>query len=158
MRYRRMVMEEGVVQIRLMDVDDLDQVMEVEKDCFQNPWNHSVFYSEITKNQFAYYLVAEVNEKIVGYCGLWVIVDEAHITNIGIHSSLRRIGIGTYLFRGAMDMAKTLGALKISLEVRVSNKPAQALYRKYGLQDGGIRKHYYTDNQEDALVMWVGLT
>lgn len=151
-------MEEEVVQIRLMDVDDLDQVMEVEKDCFPNPWNYSVFFSEITKNQFAYYLVAEMDGNIVGYCGLWVIVDEAHITNIGIHSSLRRQGIGDYLFRGAMEMAKTLGAVKISLEVRVSNKPAQALYRKYGLQDGGIRKQYYTDNQEDALVMWVGLS
>jgi len=153
-----MVMEEEVVGIRLMDVDDLDQVMEVEKDCFTNPWDESVFFSEITKNQFAYYLVAELEGKIIGYCGLWVIVDEAHITNIAIHSSLRRQGIGDYLFRGALEMAKTLGAVKISLEVRVSNKGAQALYRKYGLQDGGIRKQYYTDNQEDALVMWVGLT
>ncbi|WP_280772287.1 ribosomal protein S18-alanine N-acetyltransferase [Salipaludibacillus daqingensis] len=148
---------EEVVQIRLMEVDDLDQVMEVEKDCFPQPWTYSVFFNEITKNQFAYYLVAEVDDKIVGYCGLWVIVDEAHITNIGIHSSLRRQGLGEYLFQGAMEMAKKLGAVKISLEVRVSNKAAQALYRKYGLKDGGIRKKYYTDNQEDALVMWVGL-
>ncbi|WP_416148604.1 ribosomal protein S18-alanine N-acetyltransferase [Salipaludibacillus sp. HK11] len=149
---------EEEVQIRLMDVEDLDEVMEVERDCFATPWTHSVFFNEITKNQFAYYLVVEIKGKVIGYCGLWVIVDEAHITNIAIHSSLRRQGIGDYLFRGALEMAKTLGAVKLSLEVRVSNKSAQALYRKYGLEDGGIRKNYYTDNQEDALVMWVGLS
>ncbi|PYZ92155.1 ribosomal-protein-alanine N-acetyltransferase [Salipaludibacillus keqinensis] len=151
-------MEEAVVKIRLMEVDDLDSVIEVEQECFPSPWSHSVFFNEITKNQFAYYLVAELEGKVIGYCGLWVIVDEAHITNIAILPSMRRKGIGDYLFRGAIDMSRTLGAVKMSLEVRVSNTPAQALYRKYGFEDGGIRKNYYTDNQEDALVMWVGLS
>lgn len=146
------------VQIRLMEIDDLDDVMELEFKCFTTPWSREAFFNEITKNQFAYYLVAEQDGKVIGYCGLWVISDDAHITNIAIHPSERRKGIGDYLFRGAMDMAKTLGAVKMSLEVRVSNEPAQSLYRKYGFQKGGIRKNYYTDNQEDALVMWVGLT
>lgn len=149
---------EEAVQIRLMEMEDLDQVMEVEVDCFPTPWTRSAFFNELTKNQFAYYLVAESETKIIGYCGLWVIVDEAHVTNIAVHSSIRRQGVGEYLLRGCMQMAKTLGAEKMSLEVRVSNEPAQQLYRKYGFRDGGIRKNYYTDNQEDALVMWVVLT
>jgi ribosomal-protein-alanine N-acetyltransferase len=148
---------EEIVRIRLMDESDLDDVTKLEKLSFKTPWSREAFFNEMTKNQFAYYLVVELNKEIIGYCGLWVIIDESHITNIAIHPSYRRKGIGDYLFRGVMAMAKTLGARKMSLEVRVSNTTAQALYRKYGFQEGGIRKNYYTDNQEDALVMWVEL-
>ncbi|SER94848.1 ribosomal protein S18-alanine N-acetyltransferase [Salisediminibacterium halotolerans] len=145
------------VRIRFMKVEDLDQVQEVEASCFQKPWTREAFFNEVTKNQFAYYLVAEEGDSVVAYCGVWIIMDDAHITNIAVHPDMRRRGIGEDLLRGVMDMAKTLGAQKMSLEVRVSNDNAKALYRKYGFQDGGIRKQYYTDNQEDALVMWVRL-
>ncbi|MGJ9385849.1 ribosomal protein S18-alanine N-acetyltransferase [Salipaludibacillus sp. CF4.18] len=148
---------EEVVQVRLMELGDLKQVMELEEECFSTPWTYDAYFNELTKNQFAYYIVAETEDKVVGYCGLWVIVDEAHITNIAVSPSLRRQGVGEYILRGSMEMAKTLGAEKISLEVRVSNDPAQKLYRKFGFQDGGIRKNYYTDNQENALVMWAVL-
>lgn len=148
---------ESTVRIRFMKVEDLEQVQEVEASCFQKPWTREAFLNEVTKNQFAYYLVAEHEDRIVAYCGVWIVMDDAHITNIAVHPDMRRQGIAADLLRGVMDMAKTLGAEKMSLEVRVSNDSAKELYRKYGFQDGGIRKQYYTDNQEDALVMWVRL-
>ncbi|MCD8511841.1 MAG: ribosomal protein S18-alanine N-acetyltransferase [Bacillus sp. (in: Bacteria)] len=143
--------------IRFMEVDDLDQVMEVEHNAFTTPWSRGAFLNELTTNQFAYYLVAEVDERIVGYNGVWVIIDEAHITNIAVHSDFRRQGIGELLLEGAIKLAKELGAKKLTLEVRVSNYAAQSMYKKKGFQNGGIRKNYYTDNQEDAQIMWVKL-
>ncbi|MFA9558497.1 ribosomal protein S18-alanine N-acetyltransferase [Evansella sp. AB-rgal1] len=145
------------VQIRLMQIDDLDQIMEVELDAFTSPWSRGAFINELTSNQFAYYIVAVIDNRIVGYSGVWVIVDEAHITNIAVHSSCRRKGIGEILLKGSLELSKTLGAKKATLEVRVSNDPAKRLYMKHGFENGGIRKNYYTDNQEDAQIMWVGL-
>ncbi|UCZ53701.1 ribosomal protein S18-alanine N-acetyltransferase [Bacillus shivajii] len=146
------------IVIRFMKEEDLDEVLEVEHDCFPSPWSRSAFLNELTTNQFAYYLVASLEGKVIGYCGVWVIVDEAHITNVAIHSSCRRRGIGEQLLLGSMNMAKTLGANKLTLEVRVSNEAAQKLYEKLGFVAGGIRKNYYTDNQEDAQIMWVNLS
>ena len=148
---------ESTLNIRFMQLNDLEQVLDVEESCFTKPWTREAFYSEVTKNQFAYYLVAEMNARIVAYCGVWIIMEDAHITNIAVHPAMQRKGIGEELLRGAMEMAKALGAEKMSLEVRVSNETAQSLYRKYGFEEGGLRKQYYTDNQEDALVMWVRL-
>ncbi|SDZ50313.1 ribosomal-protein-alanine N-acetyltransferase [Evansella caseinilytica] len=149
---------EQEIQIRLMELDDLDQVMEVEKDAFTSPWSRAAFVNEITTNQFAYYFVAIMGNRIIGYIGVWIIIDEAHITNIAIHSEYRRRGIGEKLLDGAMELAKMLGSKKMTLEVRVSNENAMRLYRKKGFQNGGIRKRYYTDNQEDAQIMWVKIT
>lgn len=147
----------GNVRIRMMDVIDIEGVLEVEARSFSTPWTKEAFQQEITKNQFAYYFIAQIGGKIVGYCGLWVVVENANITNIAVDPDYRKQGIGEGLMKGAVDMARMLGAEKLSLEVRVSNEGAQHLYRKFGFQPGGIRKRYYTDNQEDALVMWVNL-
>ena len=108
-------------------------------------------------NRFATYFVAEDGDKIIGYCGVWVILDEAHITNIGVLPDYRGYKIGEAILRKVMLFAKLKSAIQMSLEVRVSNEIAQNLYRKLGFQNGGIRKGYYTDNYEDALVMWVKL-
>ncbi|PTL37420.1 ribosomal protein S18-alanine N-acetyltransferase [Alkalicoccus saliphilus] len=151
-------MKENKVRIRLMDVIDIDGVMEVEAESFTTPWTREAFHQEIKKNQFAYYFIAESGGKVIGYCGLWVIVGDAHITNIAVHPEARRMGVGEGLMEAAVKMARMLGADTLSLEVRVSNEPAQTLYRKFGFENGGIRKRYYTDNNEDALVMWVKLT
>ncbi|WP_147803349.1 ribosomal protein S18-alanine N-acetyltransferase [Alkalicoccus halolimnae] len=150
-------MTKGKVRVRLMDVIDIDGVMEVEMKSFSVPWTKEAFYQEITKNHFAYYFIAEQDRKIVGYCGLWVIVGDGHITNIAVDPDARGQGIGNDLLSASIEMAKMLGADKLSLEVRVTNETAQNLYRKYGFENGGIRKRYYTDNNEDALVMWVKL-
>ena len=141
--------------IRLMNTEDLDQVMEVESNSFSIPWSRDAFFNEIETNHFATYIVIEEDGKVIGYCGVWIIVDEAHITNIAVLPSYRGQGLGDKLMRSMIEIAKEMGARTMTLEVRVSNTPAQSLYRKFGFQEGGIRKNYYSDNQEDALVMWV---
>ncbi|MGO4890508.1 ribosomal protein S18-alanine N-acetyltransferase [Anaerobacillus sp. MEB173] len=143
--------------IRLMEEKDIDQILVVEHDAFTTPWSRTAFYNEIVNNQFAHYLVVEIDSEIVGYCGVWVIIDEAHITNIAIHSKFRGKKLGETLLLHAMELARTFGAKKMTLEVRVSNETAQQLYKKLGFEAVGIRKNYYTDNLEDAQIMWVNL-
>ncbi|WP_096201974.1 ribosomal protein S18-alanine N-acetyltransferase [Bacillus sp. FJAT-45350] len=145
------------VSIRLMTVDDIDQVLVVEEDSFTVPWSRTAFYNEMTNNQFAQYLVIEADGEIIGYCGVWIVIDEAHITNIAILSKYRGKKLGEALLLHAMELAKVYGSKKMTLEVRISNVVAQKLYEKLGFKPGGIRKKYYTDNFEDALVMWVVL-
>ncbi len=110
----------------------------------------------MTTNLHAYYIVAE-NElgQIVGFCGMWMIIDESHITNVAVAEQAKGQGIGEGLMREAIRDAREHEVVLMSLEVRVSNMIAQNLYRKLDFQNGGIRKGYYTDNQENALVMWV---
>jgi ribosomal-protein-alanine N-acetyltransferase len=91
---------------------------------------------------------------VVGYAGLWLMVDEAHVTTIGVHPDHRGQGAGELLFLGLADIARQMRATRITLEVRVSNTGAQNLYRKYGLEVAGVRKRYYSDNGEDAYIMW----
>jgi ribosomal-protein-alanine N-acetyltransferase len=91
---------------------------------------------------------------IVGYAGLWLMVDEAHVTTIGVHPDHRGHGAGELLFNGLIDVAWQMQASRMTLEVRVSNTGAQALYRKYGLEIAGLRRRYYSDNGEDAYIMW----
>ncbi|TKD66310.1 ribosomal protein S18-alanine N-acetyltransferase [Pseudalkalibacillus hwajinpoensis] len=143
------------VSFRSMTVEDIEAVMHIEQATFPTPWSRTAFYNEVVINHFATYLLLEVGEEIAGYCGVWVIIDEAHITNIALHPDFRGMKLGEALLNRAIDFAKSRGALKMTLEVRVSNKIAQNLYRKFGFEEGSIRKNYYTDNQEDALVMWV---
>lgn len=148
---------ERTIHLRTMMLEDIDQILIVEEACFAHPWTRQAFENEMVNNRFATYFVAEDSDKIVGYCGVWVILDEAHITNIGVLPEYRGNKIGETLLRKAMLFAKLKSAKQMSLEVRVSNDVAQNLYRKLGFQNGGIRKRYYTDNYEDALVMWVKL-
>lgn len=91
---------------------------------------------------------------IVGFAGLWLMVDEAHITTIATHPDFRHRGLGELLLTSLFDIAYDIGARQVTLEVRVSNTVAQNLYRKYGFREAGIRRRYYSDNQEDALIMW----
>jgi [ribosomal protein S18]-alanine N-acetyltransferase len=91
---------------------------------------------------------------LIGYAGLWLMVDEAHVTTIGVNPEYRGQGVGELLFLGLVDIAREMKAERMTLEVRVSNASAQALYRKYGLEVAGMRKRYYSDNGEDAYIMW----
>ena len=91
---------------------------------------------------------------IIGFAGLWLMVDEAHITTIAMHPDYRRLGLGEFMLVSLIDIAYTIGAKWVTLEVRVSNYNAQNLYRKYGFREAGLRHRYYSDNQEDALIMW----
>ncbi len=91
---------------------------------------------------------------IIGFAGLWLMVDEAHVTTIAMHPNYRRLGLGEFLLVSLIDIAYSIGAKWVTLEVRVSNYSAQNLYRKYGFREAGLRHRYYSDNQEDALIMW----
>lgn len=143
--------------IRKMELTDIDAVMEVEKASFSSPWTTDIFYQEIVDNDHAYYFIIEVDKKIAGYIGAWIIMDDAQITNIAVLPEYRRFRLGQSLFGYMTQQAVLMGVNRLSLEVRKSNIAAQKLYRKFGLVPGGIRKNYYADNQEDAIVMWVNL-
>jgi ribosomal-protein-alanine N-acetyltransferase len=140
-----------------MTLNDLDQVLEIERASFPTPWTEDIFLNEIRLNQFATYYVIENERKVIGYCGLWLIIDEAQITNIAILPNYRGKKYGQMLFQYVLNQAIVQGAEKLSLEVRVSNDAAKKMYEKFGLAPGGIRKSYYSDNNEDAIVMWVKL-
>jgi ribosomal-protein-alanine N-acetyltransferase len=142
------------VTYRCMTVEDIPQVHLVERKCFPNPWSKNIFFSELTRNDAAIYLVALVGERVVGYAGMWIILDEGHITNIGVDPAYRRQGIGQGLLDELTKFGVARGVCAMTLEVRVSNAGAQALYTKLGFEPKGIRKEYYQDDKEDALIMW----
>lgn len=145
------------IQFRKMKASDIDAVKEIDKRSFPIPWPKDIYEEELTKNQYAQYFVATLDEKIIGFCGSWMVIDEAQITNIAIDPDYRGKGYGQGLFQYVINYAVAHGIRHLSLEVRVSNLTAQRMYKKFGMQPGGIRKNYYSDNQEDALVLWVNL-
>lgn len=145
-------MENNII-IRSMTKDDVDSVYIVEEDCFTDPWSKESIRKEL-KNDLARYLVAELDNKIVGYVGVWFVVDEGHITNVAVHSDYRGKKIGDKLVKEMVKLCKESKLIAMTLEVRSSNTVAQNLYRKYGFKMGGIRKEYYSDNKEDAIIMW----
>ncbi|MGM8213847.1 ribosomal protein S18-alanine N-acetyltransferase [Virgibacillus sp. W0430] len=143
--------------IRKMELDDINEVMKVDAASFSSPWPEEIFKQEINTNDHAHYFVAVVDQVVVGYAGLWIVIDDAQITNIAILPNYRGNKIGEKLFKFSCQYALQLGVKRLSLEVRASNTVAQNMYRKFGLIPGGIRKNYYTDNGEDAVIMWVNL-
>ena len=146
-----------MITYRKMTPDDVEAVHAIELATFPTPWTLDSFHYEMRENQFAHYLVAEDDTGIVGFCGMWLVIDAAQITNVAVVERMRGQKIGEALMKEAMRVAREANMDVMSLEVRVTNEVAQNLYRKLGFQDGGIRKGYYTDNGEDALVMWVNL-
>ncbi|SFC99894.1 [SSU ribosomal protein S18P]-alanine acetyltransferase [Bacillus sp. OV322] len=145
------------MMFRMMKTEDIDQVLIVERKSFTLPWSRDAFFNELNHNQYAVYMVIEDEGEVIGYCGAWIVIDEAHITNIAILPDYRGQKLGEALLRKMIEISLSQGVKRMTLEVRVSNTTAISLYEKLGFQKGGIRKNYYTDNQEDAYVMWVNL-
>lgn len=145
-------MENNLI-IERMTSKDIDGVFEVEKNCFEHHWSKDAFAKEL-KNDVARYLVAKIDGKIVGYVGIWFVVDEGHITNVAVHSDYRGKKIGDELVKALVELCRENNIASMTLEVRVSNVVAQNLYKKYGFKLAGIRKEYYSDNKEDAMIMW----
>ncbi|MFS0787871.1 ribosomal protein S18-alanine N-acetyltransferase [Shouchella sp. 1P09AA] len=140
-----------------MELTDIDDVLVLEREAFTTPWTREAFEAELTRNHYAFYFVLQENEAIIGYCGLWKVLDEAQITNVAILKARRGHSYGEYLLGSIMEWLKMVEAKTLSLEVRASNEIAQGLYGKLGFLKVGVRKNYYADNQEDAWVMWVML-
>lgn len=181
--------------IETMRIEDIPEVVEIERACFAMPWPASAYKRELKNPNATRYLVArhylsepaarpeDIQEKkpglisrllpflkinetettdnatrnpnpVVGYGGLWLQLDEAHVTTLGVAPEYRGKGLGEFLLVGLIDVAMALGASWLTLEVRVSNTVAQNLYKKYTFKEAGTRRKYYTDNNEDAYIMW----
>lgn len=148
---------EGELVFRGMRLDDIDTIVAIERESFTAPWSIDAFRNELLNNMFAKYMVMERDGRILGYGGMWMIVDEAHVTNIAVREAYRGQGLGKRLLQEIMRTAQWLGALRMTLEVRVSNESAKSLYQRMGFYASGIRPNYYSDNMEDALIMWADL-
>lgn len=140
--------------IRKAEPHDVHSMAELEKICFAEPWSEESLYHEIIGNNMALYIVAEDGGRIVGYAGIWLIAGEGHITNVAVHPDYRRRHIGEAIVSTILAEAEAAGAVRQTLEVRRSNAPAQGLYAKFGFRAEGVRKGYYEDNKEDAIIMW----
>ena len=139
--------------VEAMRIDDLGEVHEIERASFSAPWPPNAYLSELQTNRLAHYLVVRVDSRVVGFGGIWLMVDEAHVTTFAIHPDWRRLRLGERLIIALLDVALERRAGEATLEVRLSNLPARRLYEKYGFRPVGIRPRYYTDNGEDALIM-----
>lgn len=144
------------IKIRQMMLRDLDEVMEIEPVAFgSHHWSRQSFVNELN-NPGGYYFVAcsPTNGSLCGYSGFWLIGEEAHITTLAVHPDFRRKYIAERLLINDIAQAQKVGASWMTLEVRVSNEGAQHLYHKYGFKNLGLRRNYYQDNNEDAMVLW----
>lgn len=132
----------------------ISAILEIEKLSNGAPWSERSFRNEITNPQ-SFFLVAQLGDEVVGYAGYWAIVDEAHITTVAVHPDHRRLGLGKRLVRELLEHAQKSGIRCATLEVRRSNEAANSLYRQFGFEEVAIRRGYYPDNGEDAVVMWL---
>lgn len=144
------------VVIRHMKKEDIEQIMAIESRSFPSPWAKTAFVSEL-QNNLAVYFVALHNEKVVGYAGIWLFLEEAHVTTIAVHPDFRGRGLGRLLMDVLIDYARARGAETMMLEVRPSNYVALSLYKSLGFRQIGRRKNYYSETREDALVMQLSL-
>jgi ribosomal-protein-alanine N-acetyltransferase len=164
-----------MVQIRqqlvleLMREADISTVQEIEREIFATPWPRNAYYRELASRSSAHYVIlrqegnvekpesfraSELDPSIIGYGGMWRMYDEAHVTTIGVRRDLQHRGYGRALFAGLVQAAYDMGAKWVTLEVRTTNENAMRMYEAFGFKVIGRRKGYYTDNGEDAIVMW----
>ncbi|MBR0425067.1 MAG: ribosomal protein S18-alanine N-acetyltransferase [Clostridia bacterium] len=142
-----------MISIRAMKRSDISEVYRIETLSFRSPWSKASLESEL-KNKLAHYLVAESDGKVIGYCGMWVLFEECHITNIAVDPAYRRAGVGKALLYAAMEVGDSFDATAMTLEVRETNRIAQDLYRKLDFEQQGFRKRYYPDTGEGAMLLW----
>lgn len=142
-----------MIEIRRMEERDLDQVAAIEKLVFSEPWSRQGFADTYRKKENCY-LVAAQDGQVLAYCGLWSVLDEADICNVAVREDARRRGLAEAMLTKLMDEGKKMGVSAFTLEVRVGNAPAIALYHKLGFADAGVRPGFYAKPREDALIMW----
>jgi ribosomal-protein-alanine N-acetyltransferase len=141
------------VEIEPMRLADIPAVLQIERLSFSAPWPAYAFEQELTANRLARYIVARSAGLPVGFAGIWLMVDDAHITTFGVHPDWRRQGVARRMLLRLVELAIEIGAQRMTLEVRVGNEAAQALYRSFGFRVAGRRTKYYSDDGEDAFVM-----
>lgn len=143
-----------MISLRQMIEEDIEGVLEIERQCFETPWSLNAFKMEL-KSDIALYIVARYEDKVVGYGGLWNILNEGHITNIAVSEEFRNKGIGSKILSELIEVSKSKNTSSMTLEVRRNNESAKHLYKKYGFEEAGVRPKYYADNNEDAIIMWL---
>ena len=146
----------GPMRIEPMSERDVPEVMNIESASFTTTWPQNAFWNELRDNKLAFYYVGRVGGKLVAYGGIWVILEDSHVTTIAVDPVHRGNRYGEVMLLYLLDQAIARGASWITLEVRASNEVAQNLYRKYGFTIVSTRRGYYSDNNENALVMWAG--
>ncbi len=144
------------VKISKAKASDVGVISEIEKICFTVPWSYEMLRSDIVDSVVADYFTAKDEQgKMLGFSGMYDVAEEAHITNIAVLPLYRGRGIAGQLVAAMIKNAVMHGCQAVTLEVRIGNEPAIRLYRRHGFVTEGIRKHYYSDNGEDALIMWL---
>jgi [ribosomal protein S18]-alanine N-acetyltransferase len=148
------------VRIESMSETDLEQVLDIEYLSFTSPWPRDIFLGELRGSDIAQLFVARILEghqqgRVAGYCCTWIIADEMHITSFAVHPQFRRQHVGQQLLAGVLAHALESGCRQAVLEVRVSNRGAQRLYSRFGFAPVAVRKRYYADNNEDAIIMFL---
>ena len=142
------------IKIRTGKKEDLEQIALIEKECFSVPWSREALEEDMLGNRLSTYIVAEIDEVVCGYVGFWTIVDECHINNVALLPKYRRRHIGSAIIGALASWADESDIAGITLEVRESNEAAIGLYSSFGFKPGGLRKGYYEDNGENAVIMW----
>jgi [ribosomal protein S18]-alanine N-acetyltransferase len=146
------------VEIRPMSRKDLDEILQIEGSSFPTPWSKRLFEQELDLPHARSFVASDISsEQIVGYLCFWMVVEEAHILNLAVHTDWRRQGVATRLLDEAILYCREKGIQEMTLEVRRSNYKAISLYRNFDFKPQGIRSHYYTDSGEDAVVMGLSL-
>lgn len=139
----------------LHDETDLEGVLEVEAESFTNPWTRDMYSWELQNRAVCHIFLVRTDEcRVAGFCAFWLVFDEVHINNVAMRPRFRAQGIGTALLRHVLGEARRLGARRATLEVRSSNDRARRLYERLGFYVAGVRRNYYTDPVEDALILW----
>ncbi len=141
------------IEIAPMVLADIPAAHEIEAKSFLTPWPAYALEQELTANRLARYVVARSGSLVIGFGGLWLMVDEAHITTFAVRPEWRRRGVGRRMLVALLDAALEMGATRMTLEVRASNTGAQGLYAELGFMEAGRRVAYYADDGEDALIM-----
>lgn len=141
------------IEVVPMTTSDIAAVHDIERASFAVPWPPYAFRQELETNRMAHYLLVRADGRTVAYGGVWMMVDEAHVTTFAVLPAWRRRGIGACLLLELLDLARRLGASVATLEVRLTNVAARTLYQRFGFRPVGVRPRYYSDNGEDALIM-----
>ena len=145
----------GIVVDPLTSPDELDGLLAVEETSFTNPWTREMYLAELENTGVSFVFVArEATGHIVGFCSFWRVVDELHINNLAVLPMYRRRGVASAILERVFDEARVLGAARATLEVRRSNDAARQLYERFGFAVAGVRRGYYRNPEEDALVLW----
>ena len=143
------------MRTRFAEEKDLPAMAEIERRCFHTPWSEESLRDDLTGNPLSVYMVLEAeNGDVAGYMSLWRILDEGHINNVAVLPEYRRRGGASEMLEFMLEYSEKNGISSHTLEVRVSNEGAIGLYRKFGFKEAGVRKGYYEDDGEDALIMW----